>query len=240
MRHFSGEFEGVRLLMLDELDAIVGGDGEDTDDVQTPPADPGDNEEIVVTGRRIQMFYIDMPWAPPITFDLPSDPDPAPGQFQVMGDPCPTARSELTEALDNLSAGSPTAAAMIQAAKDSFVRIELIRTDATSGVTEDGYANGTKTIYWDPFSAASGQNSNGSFYAESPTMALMHEIAHWANPSLSEADIMRFTNEIAREMNTNLGTNYGTNRDNHTGSYYIVTDTDSTSWDLANHRPGCN
>ena len=36
MRHFSGEFEGVRLLMSDELDLIAGGDGEDTDDVPPP------------------------------------------------------------------------------------------------------------------------------------------------------------------------------------------------------------
>ena len=36
MRHFSGEFEGVRLLMEDELYAISGGEGEDTDDVQEP------------------------------------------------------------------------------------------------------------------------------------------------------------------------------------------------------------
>lgn len=34
MRHFSGEFEGVRLLMADELDQIAGGAGEDTDDIQ--------------------------------------------------------------------------------------------------------------------------------------------------------------------------------------------------------------
>ena len=33
MRHFSGEFEGLRLLMEDELHAISGGEGEDTDDV---------------------------------------------------------------------------------------------------------------------------------------------------------------------------------------------------------------
>lgn len=33
MRHFSGEFEGVRLLMADELDRIAGGEGEDTDEV---------------------------------------------------------------------------------------------------------------------------------------------------------------------------------------------------------------
>lgn len=36
MRHFSGEFEGIRPLMADELDLIAGGEGEDTDDV---PAD---------------------------------------------------------------------------------------------------------------------------------------------------------------------------------------------------------
>lgn len=238
MRHFSGEFEGIRLLMLDELDAIVGGEGEDTDDVPTP--DPNDNEEIVVTGRRIQMYAPSSPSAPPIIFDLPPDTDPAAGQFQVMGDPCPTARSELNEALDNLAAGSTIAAAMIQAAKESFVRIDLIRTDATSGVRDDVYDPNTKTIHWDPFSASSGQNSNGSFYYESPTMALMHEVAHWANPNASEADIMRFTNEIARQMNATLGTNYGTNRDIHAGSYFIVDDTDSAYFDLGKVRPGCN
>lgn len=39
MRHFSGEFEGVRLLMEDELYAISGGEGEDTDDVPPAPVD---------------------------------------------------------------------------------------------------------------------------------------------------------------------------------------------------------
>lgn len=39
MRHFSGEFEGVRLLMEDELQAISGGEGEDTDDVPPAPVD---------------------------------------------------------------------------------------------------------------------------------------------------------------------------------------------------------
>ncbi len=50
MRHFSGEFSGVRLLMADELDAVAGGDGEDTDDVPT--------EEIIVTGNR---YYVPFP-----------------------------------------------------------------------------------------------------------------------------------------------------------------------------------
>ncbi|AXA92728.1 hypothetical protein [Massilia sp. YMA4] len=35
MRHFSGEFDGVRLLMEDELDLIAGGDGEDGDENPT-------------------------------------------------------------------------------------------------------------------------------------------------------------------------------------------------------------
>lgn len=42
MRHFSGELDGLRLLMADELDLVAGGDGEDTDD--NPVA------EITVTG----------------------------------------------------------------------------------------------------------------------------------------------------------------------------------------------
>lgn len=48
MRHFSGEFSGFRPLMLEELDVIAGGDGDDTDDVPTP-IEP---EEIVVNGIR--------------------------------------------------------------------------------------------------------------------------------------------------------------------------------------------
>ncbi len=35
MRHFSGEFKGIRPLLLEELAKIAGGDGEDTDDVTT-------------------------------------------------------------------------------------------------------------------------------------------------------------------------------------------------------------
>ena len=56
MRHFSGEFEGIRLLMADELDAIAGGDGEDTDD-NTPPPPPDQINEIVVTAGRSYIDY---------------------------------------------------------------------------------------------------------------------------------------------------------------------------------------
>jgi len=59
MRHFSGEFEGIRLLMLDELEAIAGGDGEDTDsppndgDGDPPPAAcSGNSEEIAMSARH--------------------------------------------------------------------------------------------------------------------------------------------------------------------------------------------
>lgn len=57
MRHFSGEFEGVRLLLADELDAIAGGNGDDTDDVVEPPPPDQINEIVVTAGRS----YVDLP-----------------------------------------------------------------------------------------------------------------------------------------------------------------------------------
>lgn len=59
MRHFSGEFKGVRLLMADELDQIAGGEGEDTDDV--PP--PVEGDDIIVNGQRLPNNYY---YSPPI------------------------------------------------------------------------------------------------------------------------------------------------------------------------------
>jgi hypothetical protein len=59
MRHFSGEFPGLRLLMEDELLEIAGGEGEDTD--SGPP--PTEVEEIVVNGQYLPpQFY----YSPPI------------------------------------------------------------------------------------------------------------------------------------------------------------------------------
>lgn len=52
MRHFSGEFPGMRLLMLDELDAIAGGGGEDTDTVAH-----NDVSEVVVTATTTGTTY---------------------------------------------------------------------------------------------------------------------------------------------------------------------------------------
>lgn len=58
MRHFSGEFSGVRLLMLDELEAIAGGEGEDTDDV------PTDFDTITVHGEAdgSDTFFVPLFW----------------------------------------------------------------------------------------------------------------------------------------------------------------------------------
>jgi hypothetical protein len=56
MRHFSGELEGLRLLMADELDLIAGGDGEDTDDQPQPP--PTELEQIVVTANVTTQSFI--------------------------------------------------------------------------------------------------------------------------------------------------------------------------------------
>ncbi|MGH8076117.1 MAG: hypothetical protein ACREPE_02165 [Lysobacter sp.] len=61
MRHFSGEFTGVRLLMLDELEAISGGEGEDTDDV------PTELETITVTAEAdgSDTYYVPLFWTIP-------------------------------------------------------------------------------------------------------------------------------------------------------------------------------
>lgn len=46
MRHFSGEFEGMRLLMADELEKVAGGDADDGDDVPETEL-----PEVIVTAQ---------------------------------------------------------------------------------------------------------------------------------------------------------------------------------------------
>lgn len=78
MRHFSGEFEGMRPLMADEIEAIAGGDGEDTDDVTTL-------NQIVVKpdADGTVMHYIPLVWSfgfggnPGTTLDNPEPSDNA-------------------------------------------------------------------------------------------------------------------------------------------------------------------
>lgn len=62
MRHFSGEFTGLRLLMEDELELIAGGDGEDGDELPEPAKLP---EIIVKATADKTVFYIPNPaiWA---------------------------------------------------------------------------------------------------------------------------------------------------------------------------------
>lgn len=50
MRHFSGEFDGMRLLMEDELDLVAGGDGEDADQIP-------DMQTVVVVGQPDKTTY---------------------------------------------------------------------------------------------------------------------------------------------------------------------------------------
>lgn len=231
MRHFSGEFEGIRLLMMDELDLIAGGEGEDTDDVPPPPPE---EPEIVVTGRRITSAPVPG-FTGPIIIDLPPDPDPEqPDDFDVI-DGCTTMRNELNEALNNLQAGSSAAAAIIAAARQSGLDIKLIREDTTSA--RDSYNSSTGVLSWDPFSAAYGQNYNGSTYTLTPTMSLAHELIHWANPNLTEIEVIAVSNEIAKQMNQTFGTTYDTSRDRHYGEgRFNVNDTDSAA---AGTRPAC-
>jgi len=231
MRHFSGDFKGVRLLMLDELDAIAGGDGEDTD---SPPAPDPEQPDIIVIGTRITSAPVPG-FASPVTIDLPSDPSPqAQGAFNVGGG-CNTSQGELSEALYNLSTGSAAARAIVDAARESSLTINLIREDTTSD--RDGYSTNTHILSWDAFSATYGQNYDGSAYTESPTMSLAHELVHWANPNLTEVEVIAVTNEIAKQMNQSFGTDYETHRDNHTGlGRTNVNDTDNAN---ASDRPAC-
>ena len=56
MRHFSGDLQGLRLLMEDELELVAGGDGEDTDDNTVAevtvygesPSDPGSGWTVFI------------------------------------------------------------------------------------------------------------------------------------------------------------------------------------------------
>jgi len=59
MRHFSGDFTGIRVLFADELEKISGGQGTDTDDVTTL-------EEIVVkpdTDSGNPVYYVPLNWS---------------------------------------------------------------------------------------------------------------------------------------------------------------------------------
>lgn len=92
------------------------------------------------------------------------------GDVDIAGAPCPTSRAEAYEALSNLATGSPSAAPYIAAARAAGLDIVLNRDHFVSFNPTGNY------IAWDPFSAASGQNRDGSYWVESPTLGLIHEI----------------------------------------------------------------
>lgn len=52
MRHFSGETNGIRLLMEDELERVAGGEGEDTDDVQSVDISAGFWQNVTDLGKE--------------------------------------------------------------------------------------------------------------------------------------------------------------------------------------------
>lgn len=73
MRHFSGEeeFQGIRLLMLDELELVSGGNGDDTDDIARQ--DLVGESDIVVNGTRFR-YGVEVP----IDWVFPYTPPPPP------------------------------------------------------------------------------------------------------------------------------------------------------------------
>lgn len=206
--------------MVDELDLITGGNGDDTDDVPATPEEP----EIVVTGTRITSAPVPG-FSIPIEIFLPPPPAPSGsgesggsgGDFDLSGG-CGASQSEFREALSDLEAGSAAARAIIEAAKQNGLDVMLIREDITdqrNGYTPDPAVPNGGVLKWDPFSSWTGTNFDESIYTLSPVMILMHELIHWANNNLTEIEVISVANEIAKEMNMNLGTNFDTHRDRH-------------------------
>ena len=156
--------------------------------------------------------------------------------IRLGGDPCPVAHAEAYQALASLQK-SPTAAGLLAKANAAGLEVILNRNHQDSYDPGLGYG----FVSWDPYSAASGRNEDGSYWVESPTLGLIHEIVHWSDASLSAAGVHAIVNQVARELNANTGTRYGANRGatSEEGSAYLVADTDSTAFDLATVRPTC-
>ncbi len=78
--------------------------------------------------------------------------------IRLGGDPCPVAHAEAYQALASLQNRSPTAAALLAKANAAGLEVILNRNH------EDDYDPGLGYgfVSWDPYSAASGRNEDGS------------------------------------------------------------------------------
>lgn len=221
----------MRELTLFELALVSGGDGTCEGD--------GEEADVCITHPPYTPPYT--PPSFPPSYPPPSyEPPPASGggsspssDVGIGGDPCPVSRAEAAEALNNLQAGSPTAAGIVAAARAAGLSIILNSNHI------DHYNPIANYISWDPFSASQGQNADQSYWTESPTLGLMHELIHWNSPQLSHDAVYALVNTIARELNQNTGTNYSANRTSVGGSAFLVNDTDGTNYDLGTVRPVC-
>lgn len=146
---------------------------------------------------------------------------------------------------------SPTAQALIDAAKARGVTLTLVYTNLAyvAGQPQDRFDVNFNTITWDPFVWVRGHNSDQSVYELAPIMLLAHELVHAGHgddPTYqgadSEALVMQIANQIALEVNANAPSafpDYNTNRDNHVrDTQHYSTDSASTSFTIT--RPGCS
>jgi hypothetical protein len=195
MRHYSGEFSGIRLLMADELDAVSGGDGDDTDDVPT--------EEIIIVGNR---WYVPFPLSyyggggGTATPNTPEGTDQSSVQVEVnlnrtltneelaAVDALNNAIRAATQAINNipnnaqitLPNGSTVSGAELKAmwASTDF-RINEAGTGYANGTTrgEADYAGGNPLISFN-IDTVKGYNAHG---AAGMNYLIGHELGHMTN-----------------------------------------------------------
>lgn len=154
---------------------------------------------------------------------------------------CPIEMSAAEQALNYLEQHSEGARILIALAESGGVQIET--------VINDTYANlASNTVYFDPFMAATGMNSDGSTWFASPVVALAHELVHAVfgdnpafnvNPADREAIAIQIENIILAQLESATGTELGSQRDTHNGTgTYVTSSPLSVVYSIA--RPGCN
>jgi hypothetical protein len=166
-------------------------------------------------------------------------------EIVVTGRDCPVDQEAASDALELLYNNSATARALIDAAGDNGVVINLVLTNPSGFGARPQYDPMTNMISWDAFQYQEGLNSDGSRWAISPIMILAHELVHAANSgnpayqgAASEALVISIANQIAREINQATGSNFDTTRDTHSRNYQGHTNS-ITGTTFTIQRPGC-